>query len=89
MKKSNGKLYWYGHGGDVLQETNLNREPLAQYSKGGQIADSEGNLREALIAEDRVRHTDPERGLKIRHQNSGQILRTTDLPRITNPGTEP
>jgi RHS repeat-associated protein len=48
-----------------------------------------GNLREALIAEDRVRNTDPSRGLKIRHQDSGQIIRTSDLPRITNPGSQP
>jgi len=56
---------------------------------GGQSAGTVGNLREALIAEDRVRNTDPSQGLKIRHQNSAQILRTSDLPRITNPGNEP
>jgi RHS repeat-associated protein len=48
-----------------------------------------GNLREALIAEDRVRNTDPSRGLKIRHQDSGQLIRSSDLPRITNPGSQP
>ena len=54
---------------------------------GGQV--NTGNLREALIAEDRVRNTDPSRGLKIRHQDSGQLIRASDLPRITNPGTQP
>jgi RHS repeat-associated protein len=54
---------------------------------GGQA--NTGNLREALIAEDRVRNTDPSRGLKIRHQDSGQLVRTSDLPRITNPGSQP
>ncbi|HET8922587.1 MAG TPA: RHS repeat-associated core domain-containing protein [Candidatus Acidoferrum sp.] len=48
-----------------------------------------GNLREALIAEDRVRNTDPSRGVKIRHQDSGQLIRPSDLPRITNPGSQP
>jgi len=59
---------------------------------GGQAAGTNGNKREALIAEDRVRNTDPARGLKIRHQGqpeSIQLIRTTDLPRITNPGSQP
>jgi len=54
---------------------------------GGQV--NAGNLREALIAEDRVRNTDPSRGLKIRHQDSGQLIRPSDVPRITNPGSQP
>ncbi len=59
---------------------------------GGQSAGTQGNMREALIAEDRVRNTDPARGLKIRHQDdpsSVQLVRTSDLPRITNPGSAP
>ena len=59
---------------------------------GGQSAGTDENKREALIAEDRVRNTDPARGLKIRHQgqqNSVQLIRVSDLPRITNPGSEP
>jgi RHS repeat-associated protein len=59
---------------------------------GGESAGTEGNKREALIAEDRVRNTDPSRGLKIRHQrdrDSIQLIKTTDLPRITNPGSQP
>jgi RHS repeat-associated protein len=47
------------------------------------------NLKEALIAEDRVRNTDPARGLKIRHQDSSQLVEESDLPRITNPGSAP
>jgi hypothetical protein len=54
---------------------------------GGQV--NVGNLREALIAEDRVRNTDPSRGLKIRHQDSAQLIRPSDVPRITNPGSQP
>jgi len=56
---------------------------------GGESAGTQGNLKEALIAEDRVRNTDPSRGLKIRHQDSPQLIKTTDLPRITNPGSQP
>jgi hypothetical protein len=56
---------------------------------GGQSAGTQGNMKEALIAEDRVRNTDPSRGLKIRHQDSPQLIKTTDLPRITNPGDQP
>jgi RHS repeat-associated protein len=60
---------------------------------GGQSAGTDGNKREALIAEDRVRNTDPDpakRGLKIyHHEDTGQLIRTTDLPRITNPGSQP
>jgi hypothetical protein len=56
---------------------------------GGKSAGTQGNLKEALVAEDRVRHTDPSRGLKIRHQNSGELIHRSDLPRITNPGNKP
>jgi hypothetical protein len=56
---------------------------------GGDAAGTQDNLREALIAEDRVRNTDPSRGLKIRHQDSIQLIRVSDLPRITNPGPGP
>jgi hypothetical protein len=56
---------------------------------GGKSAGTQGNLQEALIAEDRVRHTDPSRGLKIRHQNSRQLIHGSDLPRIKNPGNKP
>lgn len=56
---------------------------------GGEAAGSQGNMKEALISEDRVRNTDPSRGLKIRHQDSPQLIKATDLPRITNPGGEP
>jgi hypothetical protein len=54
---------------------------------GGQA--NPGNLKEALIAEDRVRNTDPSRGLKIRHQDSDQLIRPSDLPKITSPGSQP
>jgi RHS repeat-associated protein len=56
---------------------------------GGVAAGTEGNLKEALIAEDRVRNTDPSRGLKVRHQDSDQLITPADLPRITNPGNQP
>jgi hypothetical protein len=57
---------------------------------GGQAAGTEGNKREALIAQDRVRNTDPTRGLKIYHQREGvDLVRPQDLPRITNPGDKP
>lgn len=57
---------------------------------GGQPAGTNGNKREALIAEDRVRNTDPARGLKIYHQReSGDLIRPVDVPRITNPGSQP
>jgi RHS repeat-associated protein len=54
---------------------------------GGQA--NPGNLKEALIAEDRVRNTDPSRGLKIRHQDSDQLIRPSDLPKVTSPGSQP
>jgi hypothetical protein len=59
---------------------------------GGEAADTQGNVKEALIAEDRVRNTDPARGIKIRHhddRDSVQLIKVTDLPRITNPGSQP
>ena len=59
---------------------------------GGQSAGTQGNMLEALVAEDRVRNTDPARGIKIRHQDdpgSVQLLRSSDLPRVTNPGSQP
>jgi RHS repeat-associated protein len=56
---------------------------------GGARAGTASNLREALIAEDRVRNTDPSRGLKIYHQQSVELIRVSDLPRITNPGNKP
>ncbi len=56
---------------------------------GGQRAGTHGNMKEALIAEDRARNTDPARGLKIRHQDSPQLIKISDLPRITNPGNQP
>ena len=57
---------------------------------GGQSAYTDGNKREALIAEDRVRNTDPARGLKIYHQKDGvDLITPADVPRITNPGSQP
>jgi RHS repeat-associated protein len=60
---------------------------------GGLAAGTAGNKREALIAEDRVRNTDPDpanRGLKIYHQRDGsEYVNVSDLPRITNPGSQP
>jgi hypothetical protein len=59
---------------------------------GGQAFGTNGNKKEALIAEDRVRNTDPARGLKIRHHgehDSIQLIQIPDLPRITNPGSRP
>ncbi len=56
---------------------------------GGKRAGTDGNKQEALIAEDRVRNTDPSRGLKLSHQGSSRLIKTTDLPRITNPGSQP
>lgn len=56
---------------------------------GGAASGTSDNMREALVAEDRVRNTDPSRGLKIRHQDSEQLIRASDLPRITNPGKQP
>src|SRR5579862_2112331 len=54
---------------------------------GGQSAGTQGNMLEALIAEDRVRNTDPSRGIKVRHQDnpdSVQSLRPNELHRVTN-----
>jgi hypothetical protein len=59
---------------------------------GGQSAGTQGNMLEALIAEDRVRNTDPSRGIKVRHQDhsdSIQLVRPNELHRITNPGNQP
>jgi len=48
------------------------------------------NLKEALIAEDRVRRTDPSRGIKIYHHDYGKaLIGPSDVPRITNPGGKP
>jgi len=47
---------------------------------GGKALGTDENKREALIAEDRVRNTDPTRGLKIYHQKEGSdLIRPQDL----------
>jgi hypothetical protein len=56
---------------------------------GGQSAGTDNNKKAALIAEDRVRNTDPARGIKFRHQRSDILIHTSDLPAITNPGNQP
>jgi len=56
---------------------------------GGDAAGTLSNKKEALIAEDRVRNTDPSRGIKLRHQDGPELIKAADLPKITNPGSRP
>jgi RHS repeat-associated protein len=48
VKKSDGTLYWYGAGGDVLQETGLSQTPTSEYvffgGKRVSRRDAAGNL---------------------------------------------
>ena len=50
---------------------------------GGKSAGTQGNMLEALIAEDRVRNTDPARGIKIRHRDNPDSIQLGKSERAT------